>query len=130
MEPDGLPEDVLQFLLDHIESVPHLEALLLLWRDPQASWTPGEMANRLYVAPDAAAKLLEDLARHGLVTVGAESPRVYRYCTDWDAGNLLMPKISATYSRQLVRVAQLLHSKASPGVREFARAFRIKKEPN
>jgi hypothetical protein len=39
-----------------------------------------------------------------------------------------MAKVAATYSRQLVTVAQLLHAKASPGVREFARAFQIKKD--
>jgi predicted ArsR family transcriptional regulator len=128
MEAEGLSEDVLRFLLDRIESVPHLEALLLMWQSPQASWTREEMATRLYVAPEAAAQLMGDLARHGLVTVGAESPPVYRYAAEWDEGGLLMPKIAATYSRQLVRVAQLLHSKASPGVREFARAFQIKKD--
>jgi hypothetical protein len=128
MEADELPEDVLTFLLYRIDSVPHLEALLLMWQSPQAGWTREEMAARLYVAPPAAAQLMEDLARHGLVTVGAESERVYRYAAGWDEEGLLMPKIAATYSRQLVRVAQFLHSKASPGVREFARAFQIKKD--
>lgn len=39
-----------------------------------------------------------------------------------------MPDVASTYARQLVRVAQLIHSKASLGVREFARAFQIKKD--
>jgi predicted ArsR family transcriptional regulator len=127
MEGDGLPDDVLRFLRDRIDSVPHLEALLLLWERPERSWTREEMAARLYLSGEAAAQLMEDLARHELVEAASESPRTYRYAGAWDEGGL-MAKVAATYSRQLVTVAQLLHAKASPGVREFARAFQIKKD--
>jgi Mn-dependent DtxR family transcriptional regulator len=120
---DPIPEHVLRFLVDRIESVPHLEALLLLWQNQDRGWTRDEIATRVYVSGDAAEQLLQDLARHGLVKTDP-----YRYATDWEEGRRLMPDVASTYSRQLVRVAQLIHSKASLGVREFARAFQLKKD--
>ncbi len=124
---DPLPDHVLRFLVDRIESVPHLEALLLLWQSPERGWSPEEIATRVYVSHDAAAQLLADLARHGLVKTEAGA---WRYATDWEEGKRLMPDVASTYARQLVRVAQLIHSKASLGVREFARAFQLKKDRN
>jgi hypothetical protein len=128
MEAPDLPQDVLRFLLDRIESVPHLEALLLLWQAPEQSWSPEQIATRVYVAPETAEVLLEDLSRAGMIAVERGTPACYRYDPAWDASSQLMPQVAATYGRQLVRVAQLIHSKASLGVREFARAFQIKKD--
>jgi hypothetical protein len=39
-----------------------------------------------------------------------------------------MARIAATYRRHLIRIATLIHAKASPSVREFARAFESNKE--
>ena|SRR5688572_30644951 len=126
---DPIPESVLRFLAERIESVPHLEALLLLWQSPGRDWSLDEVATRVYVSRDFASQLLEDLARHNLVRAGGTpSAPTYRYAADWPEGSRLMPEVAATYSRHLVRVAQLIHSKASLGVREFARAFQLKKD--
>jgi DNA-binding IclR family transcriptional regulator len=125
---EPLPAHVLRFLVDRIESVPHLEALLLLWQSPERDWSLEEIATRVYVPRDAAAQLLADLARHGMVKIEPGAPHSYRYAVDWEEGKRLMPDVASTYARQLVRVAQLIHSKASLGVREFARAFQIKKD--
>jgi hypothetical protein len=40
-----------------------------------------------------------------------------------------MPEVAAAYRRHLVQLATFIHSGASPAVREFARAFDLKKEP-
>jgi DNA-binding transcriptional regulator LsrR (DeoR family) len=120
---ETIPDNVLRFIADRIESVPHLEALLLLWQNQDRGWTRDEIATRVYVSGDTAEQLLQDLARQGMVKTDP-----YRYATDWQEGIDLMPQLAATYSRQLVRVAQLIHSKASLGVREFARAFQLKKD--
>lgn len=128
MSAPELPKDVLTFLLEQIESVPHLEALLLMWQHPQDGWSAEQIATRVYVSREAAAALLQDLARRGLITAVTDAQPAYRYDPSWDEGGELMPRVASTYARQLVRVAQLIHSKASPGVREFARAFQIKKD--
>jgi hypothetical protein len=123
-----IPEDVLLFLAEQIDSVPHLEALLLLWRNGARAWTAEEVAARVYVHLDTARQLLGDLTRHGLITAIAGDPPSYRYDPTWDQTSQLMPRLAAEYDRKLIRVASFLHSKASPGVREFARAFKLKKD--
>jgi hypothetical protein len=128
METSDLPEDVLRFLLDGVESVPHLEALLLLWQNPQILWSLDQIATRVYVTPETAAGLLADLMRAGMITTEPGTPESYRFNGSWEEGRVLMPKVATTYGRHLVRVAQLIHSRASPGVREFARAFQFKKD--
>jgi len=40
----------------------------------------------------------------------------------------LMEEVDRTYRRELVRISRMIHSKASPAVREFARAFKFKKD--
>lgn len=120
---ETIPDNVLRFIADRINSVPHLEALLLLWQNQDRGWTRDEIATRVYVGNETADRLLQDLVRDGMVKADP-----YRYATDWQEGIELMPQLAATYSRQLVRVAQLIHSKASLGVREFARAFQLKKD--
>jgi hypothetical protein len=46
--PNGM--DPYEFILQKIDSVPQLEALVLLWNNRPAGWTRGEPASRLYMA--------------------------------------------------------------------------------
>jgi hypothetical protein len=122
-----IPEDVLRFLTAKIDSVPHLEALLLLADSPTQCWTVEQIAARLYMSPQAAATIVKDLQQHRLVTPDEATPTRYCYDSAWDESQL-MPKIIETYRRRLVQVASFIHSKASASVREFARAFDFKKD--
>jgi DNA-binding MarR family transcriptional regulator len=130
MNVDDLPADVLRFIEDNIDSVPHLEALLLLYEQPEQQWTTAVVAERLYVTRAAAAALLADLERRKLAEkkADADSP-TYIYAGAWDPGGEMMRKVAVTYRRNLTRVAVCIHSKASRSVREFARAFDLKKDP-
>jgi hypothetical protein len=40
----------------------------------------------------------------------------------------LLEAVDAIYRKDVVRISSMIHSKGSAGVREFARAFRIKKD--
>jgi hypothetical protein len=123
-----LPEDVLRFIERRIDTVPHLEALLLLWEDPQVSWSDSEIAARVYVSRERALGVLQDLARHDLIRASSESAERYVYNTAWDEARL-MQKVADTYRRHLVDLARIIHTKsASEAVREFARAFQLKNE--
>jgi len=127
MQTGDLPDDVLRFIADRIDTVPHLEALLLLWEDPGRRWTAEEIAARVYVPREAAAKILENLARQGMAAMKGPAGG-YVYEPGWDASGESMERVADSYRRQLVQVASLIHSKASRGVREFARAFELKKK--
>ena len=121
-----LPENVVQFLIDHIDSVPHLEMLLLMWRSAPAAWSAEQLAARIYVPPSKVNEILEDFQRQGFV-VPTDAQR-YTYVTDWDRESPVVAQVDESYRTHLIDVSELLHSKGSNAVREFARAFRLKRD--
>jgi hypothetical protein len=128
MTSPEIPARVLQFLAERIATVPQLEALLLLWENPQRLWSEEDLAARVYVSRQVAATILQALQRQQLV-IAEPAPSVgYRYNTQWDATGEVMPEVAATYRHHLVPLATFIHSRASTAVREFARAFDLKKD--
>jgi DNA-binding MarR family transcriptional regulator len=124
-----IPARVLQFLAERIDTVPQLEALLLLWENPQRLWSEEELAARIYVARPVAATILQALQRQQLVSIEPGStPQRYRYNPQWEPSGEVMPEVAAAYRRHLVQLATFIHSRASTAVREFARAFDFKKD--
>ena len=117
-----------RFILDEIDSVPHLEALLLLWRDKEITWRVEEMAHSLYVKAEQAENILQDLVRRNLVVIRTEDERGYAYDSSSENRNALLRQVDETYRRELIRVSRMIHSKAAPAIRDFARAFRFTKE--
>jgi hypothetical protein len=125
MASEELPEEVLRFIADHIDSVPQLEALLLMWDTAPQAWTAEQMSKRIYVPAGIAGDILVDLQRRKLAIAAEDGRTRFNPETPEAAA---VPTLAGVYRRQLARVAGLIHSKASVGVLEFARAFRIKKE--
>lgn len=118
--------DVDRFILDEIDSVPHLEALLLLWNSRPQSWSDEEMGERLYLENSAAMAILEDLQRRGLVAVVSGDSGRFRY--ESSERNGLVSAVEAAYQRDLIRISTMIHRKAPQAVLDFARAFRFTKE--
>ncbi len=125
-EPEEL--EVFQFIVDNIESVPHLEALLLLWNSRPTRWTIEQLATRLYVDLNTARKLLVDLSQGKDIAAVSRLPDQYFYESRSEERDRLVGSVDAIYRKQVVRVSTLIHSKASSAVRDFARAFRFTKE--
>lgn len=121
-------DQVLRFVAQQIDSVPELEALLLLWQNRPAAWSVADIAKRLYITPDQAQVLLGDLSRKGLLAPLAEQADFYRYESRSAELDELMAHTEAVYRRQVVRISTLIHSKPSSAIRDFARAFRFTKE--
>jgi hypothetical protein len=129
--PDPTPVEVNQvllFVMQQIDSVPELEALMLLWQSRPAEWTAAELAKRLYIVPEQAEVIFADLARKSLVVHVPDRPRSYRYEQGSAEQDELMARTEAVYRKQIVRISSLIHSKPSSAVRDFARAFRFTKE--
>ena len=127
-ESDQEQRRVDEFILEKIDSVAHLEALLLLWNSRPKQWSPEEMASRLYVDTKIARELLADLQRSDLIVAVSSSNESYCYETRSEEGDQLIGLVDATYRFQVVRISNLIHSKGSSAVRDFARAFRFTKK--
>ena len=69
-----IPDGVRRFVLTSIPTVPHLETLLLLWREPGSGWTAEDIARRLYVPVGAAQALADDLCQADLLACDGEPP--------------------------------------------------------
>ncbi len=125
---DSNPSDaaVVQFILDQIESVPQLEALILLRNARPRKWSIEELSKRLYISREAVRIILDDLLRKKLLSLdSADSTYYYAAPEEQDR---LIGLLDEIYRRQIVRVSQLIHSKPSAAVRDFARAFRFTKD--
>lgn len=124
MAEDPLRQQVDQFILEEIDSVPHIEALLLLWTSRPRQWSVEELARSLYIPAERTQAILHDLQKRNLAVLEGD-----RCC--WDKASTreeLMACVEQTYRRDLIRMTSMIHSKASPAVRQFARAFRFKKD--
>ena len=65
-----IPEDVAQFIIEKIDSVAQLEALLLLRDNPQQQWDIAAVAKRLYIDDEQADKVLARVREASLQTDG------------------------------------------------------------
>jgi len=128
-EMNPQPEmNVYEFILENIDSVPHLEALVLLWNSRPVGWTCEELASRLYIPDEKVLNLLADLVRLQLIAKSVGPPMKFSYNPSSEEKDEMMRLVDSAYRRDLVRISTMIHSKTSPSVREFARAFRFKKE--
>ena len=126
MTSGAIPTEVERFLLDSIDTIPHLEALLLIFQSPASVWTVRELAARIYVSEKDAGGILEDLTRRSVIARIEQAPATYQFIARSPAQVALLEQVAYAYRTQLVPVTRFIHSKASRSVRDFARAFRLK----
>ena len=118
---DPIPDRVRRFLLTSIPSVPHLEALMLLWREPRA-FPVDEIASRLYVGVSVAKGLAEELTQAELLDSEDDGAR-YRVRTEPPELQALLSELDRTYARQVRAVAELIHGNVDRKAHRFAKAF-------
>lgn len=124
MSVPQIPNSVVRLITDSIDSVPELEALLLLRQRRDRVWTPAETAVYLYVSMPIATYVLELLAGRGFL-IHAE--RGYRYQpVTRDLGERVS-ELALAYTHHLIAVTSLVHRKHTMDVRELAEAFRLRK---
>lgn len=128
MGNDFIPDDVEQFIRKNIDSVAQLEALLLIRSDPEAEWSIGVLAKRLYTSEKQTVESLERLYSDGLLIRQVGPPVLYRYQLGSNELRELVDSVAEAYAKHLVPITNLIHSKPKTRVQEFADAFRWRKE--
>lgn len=104
----SLPEEVRRFLLTSVPTVPHLEMLLLLWREPAQVWSNEAIAARLYISPHLAGRIAEDLFKADFFECEGH-PKLYR-CRRPPTLSALLAAVDEAYSRNLREVSLFIHS--------------------
>ncbi|HWQ36139.1 MAG TPA: hypothetical protein VNQ79_25100 [Blastocatellia bacterium] len=128
MADDLIPDDVRQFILRNIDSIAQLEALLLLRGNPPEAWSVHAVAKRLYISDDETAPLLVRLCEQGFVVAESGAPVQYRYQPATTELAQMIDRVAGIYSKQLVPVTRLIHSKPRTRIQEFADAFKLRKD--
>lgn len=125
MSSDAIPEDLRDFIVKYIDSIAHLEALLLLRATSSQDWTTEACASRLYISESGAESILSNLASKGFL---ASTEKGYHFACESKELETLVTRLSELYRQQLIPVTNLIHSKQR-GIRDFADAFRLRKDP-
>ena len=123
-----IPQDLESFVLDKIDSVAQLEALLLLRANPEKDWSARALAGRLYISDEQTAELLLVLGAHGFIAVNAHDPSLFRFQPATSELAHMLDRLAEIYAKHLVPVTNLIHSKPKPRIQEFADAFRLRKD--
>lgn len=123
-----IPPDIRRFILTSIDSVPHLEALLILRYDPKVEWDAKGMSQRLYISEKRTVELLENLLAAGFVAVKRGDVSVYYYSPVSEELRGMMTRLADIYAKQLVEVTNLIHSNISKQAQQFGDAFKWQKE--
>lgn len=129
MTNEAIPEDVRRFILTSVPSVPHLEAMLLLRQEMEQPWSSARAAQRLYVTDKFAEQLLADLCAAGALIVSGQETLMYRYQPSSPELTQMIDRVAAAYSKNIVEVTNLIHSKTSKKAQQFADAFKLRKDP-
>jgi hypothetical protein len=129
MAQQAIPEDIRRFVLTSIPSVPHLEALLLL-RGTPGPWSSAAVAERLYLGEKLATGLLDDLCSSGMArcsdTHGPGASYWYQPASELLSGTI--DSLAEFYTRHLVEITHLIHSKHDRKAQQFADAFKWRKD--
>ena len=124
---NGIPAHVLRFLEENIDTVAQLETLLMMSEEPDRSWLIADVASRNYITEQRATDTLNALQRRGLVT-SDESPPDFRFDPATDEVRAVVADLARCYQKNLSRITELIHAKPSASIKEFARAFDLKKD--
>jgi hypothetical protein len=122
-----IPDDVQAFLLNRIDSIAQLEALLLLRTNPTHEWTAETLAKRLYISVQETAVLLERLRADGFLVALPDPPGSYQYQPASSALAHMLDRVADLYTAYLIPVTNLIHTKPRTRVQESADAFKLRK---
>lgn len=88
-------------------------------------WDAASVGRRLYISTEAAADVLMRLRTDGLIAANSET---YHFQCRTPELQCLVDRVADVYSRQLISVTHLIHTRPSR-IQEFANAFKLRKEP-
>lgn len=124
-----VPSEVQRFVLDRIDSIAQLEAILMMRNAPDTWWPSCTLAERLYIADQTCRSELHGLCQKGLVVAREEDIGwSYRYAPSNGELREFVDRLVYYYSHHLVPISNLIHGKPRTRIQEFADAFTLKKK--
>jgi hypothetical protein len=123
---DDFPNELKQFIAQHVESLAQLETLLLLYSEPRQPRNAVELARELYLPVDMCQGIVADLERRRLA-VRTPADKCIAPSGDVDV-NRLVAQLDHYYRERRVAVITEIYSNPQKRVQTFADAFRLRRE--
>ena len=124
-----IPDEVRRFILASIPSVPYVEAMLIFMSRPETPIETREIARRLYIREPAAVDIVAQLHAALIVEPAAPGPAGHRFAPASPELADMLSRVAAFYSKDLIGVTDLIHSRTSRKAQVFADAFKLRKDP-
>lgn len=128
MSLSAIPTNIQRFISTCIDSVPQLEAILLLRDDPEIQWDSKMMAQRLFVSEKQTAEILNRISEVGLATQRLDHHGFYHYHPQSEELREMVNGLAKIYAKNLIEVTDLIHSKTNKQAQQFGEAFKWRKE--
>lgn len=128
MDRENIPDEVSRFILLAVPSVPYLEAMLLLRREQEQPWSHKQLAARIYVNEKLAQSILSGLNDQGIVALTDQELQLYEFRPATEELAETITRLADVYSRNLIGVTNLIHSRTSKKAMQFADAFIWRKD--
>lgn len=128
MQDEGIPDDVRELLLEHVDTVAQLEILLLLHDSRPEVWPADRVAQRLALDPRSAAARLADLADRGFFSTALDGDvQTWTYAPTSPAMDAVVQRLGRAYKERRVAVISLIFSRPPDPLRHFSDAFKLRK---
>jgi hypothetical protein len=121
-----LPLDVKTFLMDAIDSVSHLEVLLMLHQQPEKLFSAEAVCKELRSNVHSSSNQLAQLASRGLLKINDN--KLYQYGPSSEELNQKVQKLFEIYKEMPVAVVTSIYEKPKDRLKDFSDAFKIKKD--
>ncbi len=123
-----LPEAVTTFVASHIGSLEQLELLLLVMETSERWWDASAASSHLGIHPDAARRGLDHLAARNLLALSVTGDVRYRYQPGRADLAQAARLVADAYRTRRVAVLKLVTQSERHSLRDFADAFRIRRD--
>lgn len=123
-----LPPDVTDFVARNLRTLEHLQVLMTCIEARDRWWDAATMGRELGISPTAARRALDDLARGNLLDIRITGDVRYQFnpgTAELEASALAA---AGVYRTNPVALVQLVAGSGRRSVRDFADAFRIRRD--
>lgn len=122
---EGSPDAVLSFVDRHIESLEHLEILLLL-ASQERSWSATEIFQKIQSSQASVDQRLQALVAAGLLAKDEDGR--FRFAPKDEATRNLVNDLAEAYRTRRVRIIEAIYTRKTDAVQSFADAFKFRKD--
>lgn len=128
MSPQEFSPLVLAFMAEHVQSLEELRLLMAVIQSPDRWWDAAAAARELGTSAAAARRVLDRLAAHNLLDIRITGDVRYQFRPGTEDLRQAALTAAEAYRSNPLALAQLVTAAAARRIRDFADAFRIRRD--